>query len=462
MQSLPPPTRRSVLMRIWRSIRREPLWPSDERGRMRVVMNDLLLHLHPPRVPAAAIRFTYTYGLGGLAVLLIVVQVFTGVLLTFAYVPSPEEAYQSLVALQTEVWFGQIVRNLHHWSGNLLLVVAGLHLLRVFYTSAFHTPREFNWELGLSLLALVAVSNFTGYLLPWDQLSYWAVTVGTSLLGYIPLIGESIKRLLLGGPEVGATTLSNFYSLHVLVIPLVMLVIVSFHIWRVRKDRFSLPRRLDEGKVQPVKMVTTIPHLVSIELLFALVVMALLLVWSAWVDAPLLQAANPGHPPNPAKAAWYFMGIQELLLHFHPTFGAVIIPALLVGGLIALPYLPMDGDYTGIWFGSRRGRRLVALSLPLGVFTTVALVLLDEFWLDLPALLPMLPATVSNGVLPLVILMLAVVGYGRLLRARRATRSEARMAIFTLLLAALVTLTAIGIFFRGEGMALLLPWEATK
>ncbi len=457
----PTPSRPSALSRVWRSIRREPLWPGDDRGRMRLAMNDLILHLHPPRVSRRAIRLTYTFGLGGIALLLLTVQVATGVLLMFAYTPSPEGAYNSLVALQTEVYFGQLIRNLHHWSANLLLIVVFLHLLRVFYTAAFRRPREFNWQLGLALLGLAALANFTGYLLPWDQLSYWAVTVGASLLGYIPLIGAPIKDLLLGGPSVNATTLSNFYALHVMLIPLGFLVLTVYHIWRTRKDKFSVPRRLGEDSPpKPLEMVTTIPHLVSREVIVALVVLAVLLTWATFIDAPLLDAADPNHPPNPTRAAWYFLGIQELLLHFHPTFGAFVIPALTIGALIALPYLPDEHDTTGIWFRSRRGRVLALISLLLGIGATAALVLLDDNGFALSSLLAFLPAWIGNGLVPLGFAMLAAYGYTRLLGWIGANPGEVRLALFTLLLAVFITLTVIGVFFRGADMALRLPWEA--
>lgn len=410
----------------------------------------LLLHLHPQQVPAASLRLTYTFGLGGLALLLLVILTASGTLLMFAYTPSSDEAYRSIVALETEVWFGQLIRNLHHWSGNLLLVVACLHMLRVFYTAAFQTPREFNWQLGLALLGLVILANFTGYLLPWDQLSYWAVTVTGNLIDHIPLIGGSIRRILLGGDTVSGVTLANFFTLHVLLVPLGFLTVGAFHIWRVRKDKFSVPRVAG----RPVEYVPASPHLVSRELVFGLVATALLLTWATWVDAPLKAAANPNTPPNPTKTVWYFMGIQELMLHFHPTFGAVIIPGLALGALIALPYLRTGEDSTGIWFRSMRGRWLAAISFLLGVAITLGLVILDGYRL---AASRFLPVGISQGLLPLGIIGLILFGYYKLLRGFKATLAETHMALFTFALAAFVTLTLIGILLRGENMGLELP-----
>ncbi|MBE9474739.1 MAG: cytochrome bc complex cytochrome b subunit [Chloroflexi bacterium] len=452
-----PPEKPALLTRIQQSIQRGPIAPLDDRSRMKMVMNSLILHIHPSKVSKPALKFTYTFGLGGLLILLGSILAVTGILLLFVYTPSPDAAYDSMIALQTEINFGNLIRNLHHWSGNLMVVVGVLHLLRVFYTAGFTRPREFNWVMGITLLLLIIAANFTGYLLPWDQLAYWAVTVGTSLFDYIPIIGEPLTRLLLGGPEVGTATLTNFYGLHIAVIPLAIFAIVSFHIWRVRKDTITVPREInqerDKGKV------TTLPHLVSIEFVFALVWLALLITWAAFVNAPLEEAANPAHSPNPAKAAWYFMGFQELLLHFHPVFGAIIIPGLGLMVLILVPYLDQDMETTGIWFRSVLGRILAGLSFFLGVAGTFGFVWLNEYYLDFPGWLPSLPSSISNGWVPLAVILLILIGYYELLKAFGIKTCEARQAIFTLLLASFATLTFVGIFLRGEGMALILPWS---
>lgn len=439
--------------------RGEPLTPTDDRSRMRAVMNNLVLHLHPSKVSARSLKLTYTWGLGGTAILLSTVLVITGIMLLFVYTPSPDQAYQDMQALQTEVWFGQLIRNLHHWSGNAMVIVVLLHMLRVFFTFAYHHPREFNWLLGISLLLITAGANFTGYLLPWDQRAYWAVTVGASLLQYVPFVGEPLAHFMLGGPEVGATTLTNFYGLHIAVLPMALFAVMSFHIWRARKDGFSIPRDLDEAPPQRIERVTTMPHLVNREVIFGLVVIAVLLVWVSLVDAPLEAAADPAHSPNPAKAAWYFMGIQELLLHFHPFFAAIVIPSLGLLTLLLLPYFDQDVDGEGIWFGTRRGRWLALLGAIVGVAGTVSMVWLDEYTLNLTELLPSLPSAVSNGWIPLAWVLSSLWLYWEILRKLfRAAQSEARLSLFTLLLVSFITLTVIGQVFRGEGMALIAPF----
>ena len=455
-----PPTdqdKPSVGKRIQQSIMRHPLAPNTDRERLKTVMDNFILHIHPPKVSKPALKLNYTFGLGGLLILLAMVLGITGVMLMFVYTPSPDAAYESMVALQTEIFFGNLIRNLHHWSANLMVIVAVLHLLRVFYTHGFAPPREFNWVMGVVMLLLVVASNFTGYLLPWDQLAYWAITVGTSLLGYIPLIGDSLTRLLLGGSEVGAATLTNFYGLHVAVIPLIMFAIISIHIWRVRKDTITVPRKIKQA-VDKTR-VTTIPNLVSIELVYALVWLALLVGFSAFVNAPLEEAANPAHSPNPAKAAWYFMGFQELLMHFHPVFGAIVIPGLGLLSLISIPYLDKDMETTGVWFRSVRGRWMAAGAVFFGVLGTFIYVVADEYWLDLPGWLPFLPTSISNGWVPMAGLLLILIITNDLLRWLGAKTCEVRQTMFTLLLVSFITLTAIGIFMRGEGMALIIPWS---
>jgi len=170
-------------------------------------LTGILLHLHPQSINERALTFNRTFGLGGMAALLIVIQFLTGIMLRIYYEPFPHKAYDSIVFLQQNVLFGQLVRNIHHWSGVFLILIAFLHLLRVFFTGGYQSSRKVNWIIGLALLLIIIGSNFTGYLLPWDQLAYWAVTVGTSLLDYIPFIGNSLRELMMAGNEINEQTL---------------------------------------------------------------------------------------------------------------------------------------------------------------------------------------------------------------------------------------------------------------
>ncbi len=427
--------------------------PADERSRMRTVANNLVLHLHPTRVPTAALRFRHTWGLGGISALLSVLLVVTGVLLMFRYDASVERAYPSIQNLETVVPFGALLRGVHHWSANLLVITVLLHLVRVFLTGGFFGERRSNWVFGLSLLLLVLGFNFTGYLLPWDQLAFWAITVGTGLLDYVPVLGNAVAGFLLGGTEVGQAALRNFYALHVAVLPSVLVLALSYHFWRVRKDGgIALP-----SQPGPVERKTTIPHLVGIELGVALVTLSGVALFAMLVPTPLEALANPAHPPNPAKAAWYFLGIQELLLHMHPL-AALALSALGLLGLAAVPYWDREEEAIGVWGRSARGREAGLAGLLLSLLITPALVLLDEWWLDLPAWLPTWPTLIANGLIPLLLSLAGLAGiYGGLRRTLHLRHSEALVGLFSFVIGSLLVLTIIGIFFRGPNMALIWP-----
>ena len=192
-------------------------------------MKNLILHFRPARVPEKTLRFSLTWGLGGMAVILVLLQIGTGVLLKFIYEPSPLTAYTSVQSLIFEVPFGRLIRNLHHWCAHFLVLIVFLHMLRVFFTGAFHAPRQFNWVLGLCLLGTVLTANFTGYLLPWDQLAYWAVTVSTGMLEYVPVIGLTLRKMILGGSEIGPASLRIFFAIHTAVVPILLLLLMAFH-----------------------------------------------------------------------------------------------------------------------------------------------------------------------------------------------------------------------------------------
>lgn len=224
-----------VNSRVWRSFFRHG-WPDNPLDRSLIMTTNIFFHLHPVRVSKKSIRATYSFGLGVITIVMFIVLAITGILEMFFYVPSTELAYFDIIKLQTQVPFGQLLRNMHRWGAHLMVLTAVLHMARVFYTGAYKRPREFNWVVGVVLLILTLAASFTGYLLPWDQLAFWAITVGTSVAAYEPLIGKTVQTLLLGGPEVGQASLTRFYNLHIMVIPGLLLLIISLHLWRVRKD----------------------------------------------------------------------------------------------------------------------------------------------------------------------------------------------------------------------------------
>ena len=228
-------TTRLFQSRVWRSFFRHG-WPDNPLDRSLAMTSNLFFHLHPVKISRKSLRWSYSFGLGIISTILFGLLVFTGVLLMFYYVPSVERAYPTMKEIQLSVPLGQLTRNLHRWAAHAMVLVVILHMARVFYTGAYKPPREFNWVVGVGLFLLTLGLSFTGYLLPWDQLAFWAITVGTNMAGYAPVVGPVTRELLLGGIEVGQNALIRFYTLHIAVLPLIMTLIISLHVWRVRKD----------------------------------------------------------------------------------------------------------------------------------------------------------------------------------------------------------------------------------
>ncbi len=448
--------RDGLFRRIRRSVFRGPIVPANDHDRRWLVFNTLVLHSRPTQLPEKTLRFTHTFGLGGMSLVLVLLLFATGVLMMFVYQPSPEAAYDSIVSLQSEVLFGRLVRNIHHWSANLLVGVALLHMLRVYLTGGYHAPRQFNWVVGLVLLLFILVANFTGYLLPWDQLSYWAITISTAMLGYVPWIGERLQLLARGGPEISAATLIGFYTIHTTVVPAALIAASALHFWRVRKAKgVVIPRRSGEGVDDNPAKVLFLPHLLTREAAVACVLVAVVVLVSVVWNAPLGAEANPGMSPNPAKAPWYFLGFQELLLHLHPVIAVVLMPLALAVFFAALPYIRCREDLTGVWMMSPEGRRAGIAAVAAGFVVTPVLIIADE--------LRSAPADLSSGlsgILPLIVVGAAIVAFVVALRRRLALpKEETVQAIVILLLTAMVVLTVTGVWFRGAGMALVWPWE---
>lgn len=362
------------------------------------MISSFFLHIHPARVRRRSLEPQATFGLGVISLVLFLVLTASGVLLMFYYIPSTERAYADMKDLEFVVTAGQLIRNIHRWAAHLMVGAVFLHMCRVFYMAAYKPPREFNWVIGVLLLLMTLFLSFTGYLLPWDQLAFWAVTVGANIAGYAPVVGERLRFILLGGTTVGQSALTRFYALHVMVLPIAVGVLVSVHLWRVRKDgglahdcelpeiatreyeRADLPASKSYGLMElargsssavnadPDDTVASWPHLLIRELVVALVVSCLILALAVLFDAPLEEPANAGRPPNPAKAPWYFLGLQELV-SYSALWGGIIVPGLIVAVLIALPYVDRNPAGSGRWFARER-------RLGISVFTVFVVVFL--------------------------------------------------------------------------------------
>jgi quinol-cytochrome oxidoreductase complex cytochrome b subunit len=221
--------------RVWRSIVRHGV-RSTNRNRVMLVMENVFLHLHSAKVRRRNLEFSSTLFLGAISLILFAVLTFTGIVLMIYYHPSVPQAYNDMKELQFVVSNGEFLRNLHRWSAHGMVLLVWLHALRVFYHKAYRPPREFNWVVGVVLLLLTLLLSYTGYLLPWDQLALWAVSVGTNMVRAMPVFGEQIRYLLLGGNLVGENALLRFYVLHCVILPLALTAGIAVHLWRVRKD----------------------------------------------------------------------------------------------------------------------------------------------------------------------------------------------------------------------------------
>lgn len=365
--------------RVWKSFFRHGRVDTD-LTRSLVITSNVALHLHPVKVRRDGVRFWYTMGLGGISFLLFLILTVTGILLAFYYVPSTGLAYQSIKDIDNVVSYGRILRNMHRWAAHGMVATVFLHMSRVFFTNSFSKPREFNWVVGVVLFLLTIGLSFTGYLLPWDQLAYWAITVGTSMASYAPVVGEQIKYFLLGGNIIGQGTLIRFYVLHCFVLPLTMIAAMAIHFWRIRKDGGISGPPLDESPMrqdinesarksyglmevvpgttvtterEPDHYVFTWTHLIPKELLATIIVIFILNIVSLYFNAPLEEPATPTVTPNPAKAPWYFLGLQELV-HYSAFVGGVLLPFLIVVSLFLIPYVDTSGKDVGTWFSRRR------------------------------------------------------------------------------------------------------------
>lgn len=468
--------------------------PRSDRTRSTFVFGNVFLHFHSVRIHRWSLRWTTTLGLGVATAAAFAITLVTGILLMFYYKPYPDVAYESMKDIHFVVPTGRFIRNIHRWAANLMVVGVFLHMARAFYTAAYRKPREFNWIVGLALLATTLGLSFTGYLLPWDQLAYWAITIGaniaqsprevTDALGVTSWFdpGGLQKLILLGSESVGEEALIRFYVLHVAILPIALAALLAVHFWRVRKDG-GLVRPADaeqrlgppdpdthpvfteaplktyhlaavvEGRTPavgkgPEATLPSIPHAAYAELGVLMATTFLSLALAILCDAPLKEIADPAVPENPAKAPWYFLGIQELV-SYSAFMGGVGIPTIALIDLALIPFLDREDGGTGEWFGGPGGAALAARAALVGTGAAIGVEAFAIGFGWLREWFPGLPQLVITAVNPGTILAVIYAAYSLRLVHRYASARAGAVGLFTCFFCGFVVLTAIGTHFRG-------------
>lgn len=406
--------------------------PGSDKESGDAVVKNLLLHWFPNKVSRASLSWAYSFYLGTVSFVLFAILVITGIVLMFLYVPSVERAYGSVKDLEYVVSFGWLLRGVHRVCAHLMVATVFLHMVRVFLTGAYKNGgaaganRPLNWVIGILLLLSTLLLSFTGYLLPWDQLAYWAITVGTNIASAAPVAGSWSRFLLLGGTQIDQNALIRFYVLHVFFLPTVVLFLFSWHMWRIRKDgglaavdRDVLARRTET--VPPVRSKTysllgitsgttvhvqnamrddeadsvpSTPHLTRRLWFVTILTLVVSVVLALVFRAPLESAANPAVTPNPAKAPWYFLWLQEIVTDSTLRLGAFSVNGALIGGILlpgVLVLLALWWPYrdrspvnaVGVWFAPERRRQnavFLLICLLVILFTIVGTYLRGPYW----------------------------------------------------------------------------------
>ena len=500
----PAPAKKSALARMLGNLREAPRAlrdtalrggkPNTDRTRSTFVFGNVFLHLHPVRTHRWSLRWSTTWGLGIASIAAFLVTLITGVLLMFYYKPHPEAAYDSIKDIVFVVPTGTFMRNIHRWAANVMVVTVLLHMARAFYTAAYRAPREFNWLIGMGLLVVTLMLSFTGYLLPWDQLAYWAITIGANIAQSPREVTDALgvtqhfdpgglqKLILLGSDTVGEEALIRFYLLHVMILPLALGALVSVHFWRIRKDGgLARPKDADQrlGPVHaadypvfaeaprktyqlaalvrgrsanvgrgPENSVPSMPHLFYGELAAAMLTVAICVALALVSDAPLKELANPLVPENPAKAPWYFLGLQELVA-YSAFMGGIGIPAIVIVGLGLIPYLDRESEGSGEWFGGPGGKRVVlqALLVGFGAALAVEFVAIRFGWLRewFPSIQQLWITFVNPGT----VLTLVYALYSLWLVKRHDSTRAGALGLFTCFVCGFLLLTVVGTWFRG-------------
>ncbi|MEK7406689.1 MAG: cytochrome b N-terminal domain-containing protein [Acidobacteriota bacterium] len=496
----PPPAMRE----FWENLRAAPRRivetafrsgkPTTDRTRSTFVFGNVFLHLHSVRTHRWSLRWTTTMGLGIASLSAFLITLVTGVLLMFYYKPYPDAAYVSMKDIHFVVPTGRFIRNIHRWAANVMVVTVILHMARAFFTASYRKPREFNWLIGMGLLVTTLALSFTGYLLPWDQLAYWAITIGANIAQSPREVTDSLgitewfdpgglqRLILLGSDVVGAEALIRFYLWHVMILPLALAALIAVHFWRVRKDGgLARPADADQrlgpppGETYPIfteapaktyhlaaivrgrtplvgrgpeNTVPSMPHLFYAELGVLMLTVCLCLVLALVSDAPLKELANPAVPENPAKAPWYFLGLQELV-SFSAFMGGLGIPLVVLLGLGLIPYLDREEAGSGEWFGGPGGWPLVRASIALGLGASVVVeaVAIRFGWIR--EWFPKAPQLIVTLVNPGTVLALIYALYSVWLVRRYNSARAGALGLFTCFLCGFLVLTVIGTYFRG-------------
>lgn len=345
--------------------------------RYKVHTTSFLFHIRPRYYELGSTIFTHTWRLGFFTAFFFFVELFTGLILMVYYTPSPEKAYTSILELLSNVPYGQMLRDIHRLGAEGMVIFSVLHMLRTYFTGSYKKERSFTWLTGLALLGITMFLSFSGYLLPWDQLAYWAVTVGTSMAEAAPLVGNQLNLLLRGAPDIAANGLLRFYLLHVVLLPLAAILVISIHYYKVAREHgISLPASIEEGDISADKKriakqrIDFIPDLFTHEV-FLTSLGLLLLVLGVTVfnyHAPLETVANPQVTPFDTKAPWYFWWLQGMLKLGDKTLMGIIIPTILVAVLVGLPYIDRN---------PQRSLFKRPLAISIGLFAVMVLVMLS-------------------------------------------------------------------------------------
>jgi quinol-cytochrome oxidoreductase complex cytochrome b subunit len=306
------------------------------------------LHMRPSYFHKSVTGIYPEFRLGWLSTYFVVFETITGIFLMVWYTPSPEVAYANMISIMSSVPLGQFMRDLHRLGAEAMVLIVTLHMLRTFFTASYKKPRQFTWFTGLILLALTLLLSFSGYLLPWDQLALWAVTIGASMVEAAPpeVVGTNLNLLLRGGPEIGANGLLRFYLLHVLLVPALLFVFTGVHYYKVVVHGHSLPPREenigeDTAKRVPLdKRVYFIPDILTSEIMWIGVTTLILVILCTWFfHAPLESHADPQVTPLGTTAPWYFLWVQGALKLGDKVFWGIIFPTIALGFIAIVPYI---------------------------------------------------------------------------------------------------------------------------